>query len=671
MSCVPRSFLVRVAQLCALWAYAVSQPILSFLEGNPDFLLLRQLTTFEALVFAVVLAVGPPLVAAGYAALAGLVSRWVGDALFLAALTTFLVPVGFQLAKALEPTRPGSLLVVTAICVIGLVAYVRVRAARSFLTVSVALPVASVAWFLHGLPVTVGVAEAARVDVAAPAPVVLLVLDELPVTSLETPSGSIDGRRYPSFGRLARDATWYPNATTVHEFTAQAVPAILTGRMPGPGGLPTFEEHSENLFTLLGGSYDFSVHESVTHLCPDNLCPRARKSLPRRVEEILGDVRPSYVVRALPRSFTGVRPGAIALDPIFLRNATASIESFETFLDDLAPDAPAQALHFGHLVLPHKPWRFLPSGREYGFADTYAETSGGLWYSDPWAVEQHLQRHLLQVEYVDSLLGRLLDRLERAGSYDRALVVVVADHGASFRAGHSLRAVRAPTFADIASVPLFVKYPGQDRGEVDLRAARTVDVVPTIADVLGAHLPWRVDGVSLRGPAPARADAVAGGFAGVIRVPMRTVERQNEAIRRRNARWFGQGSDSLYRIGTHTQLLGAPVARSLPDSTTIHVRIDDEAELENVRKASSFVPAHIVGQVDEGRIGTGVELAVAVNGRIRALTRPFLDDGEQSIHAFVPESALVEGANRVEVFAIEPHDGRVRLVRIGASRSGR
>ena len=55
----------------------------------------------------------------------------------------------------------------------------------------------------------------------------------------------------------------------------------------------------------------------------------------------------------------------------------------------------------------------------------------------------------------------LVRRLEEEGIYDRALVVVTADHGGSFEAGGSRRYVTAENIADIACVPLFVKYPGR------------------------------------------------------------------------------------------------------------------------------------------------------------------------------------------------------------------
>ena len=80
---------------------------------------------------------------------------------------------------------------------------------------------------------------------------------------------------------------------------------------------------------------------------------------------------------------------------------------------------------------------------------------------------QGYQRHLLQLEYVDRLLGRFLRTLERGRLYDRALVMVVADHGASFRVGQGRRPLTGDNLADIVSVPMFVKYPHQRRGTSD------------------------------------------------------------------------------------------------------------------------------------------------------------------------------------------------------------
>jgi phosphoglycerol transferase MdoB-like AlkP superfamily enzyme len=145
-------------------------------------------------------------------------------------------------------------------------------------------------------------------------------------------------------------------------------------------------------------------------------------------------------------------------------------------------------------LLPHAPYRLLLSGHEYGNAETIdgiVDDSYNQWTTSQLFVDQALQRLVLQVGYVDQAIGELTRRLKATGLYDRALVVVAADHGASFRAGGFRRTVSPANLADIASVPLFVKYPGQQTGGEDDRDARTVDIVPTIADVLGVKIPWK------------------------------------------------------------------------------------------------------------------------------------------------------------------------------------
>jgi sulfatase-like protein len=650
---VPSSLLVRFATLAAIWAYSVSQPVFSFLRGNPEFLVLRDATRTDTIAFAILLAFGPPLAAVAYTSLAGLVSRWVGDVLYLAAFTVFLVPFAFQLTKAIEPSVRTSLLVVVAFSALALAIYVRWRAVRLFVAFSVVLPVAALAWFVLGIPTTIDEAEAAQVTMESRPPVVLVVFDELPISSLMSRDGRIDGVRYPGFGGLVRDATWYPNTTSVHTFTSKAVPAILTGVRPREESLPTLKDHPDNLFTLLGGGYSFFVHEATTRLCPENLCPRVRDSHLESVNVLFQDVRAPYVLKVLPDSVTGAGDGAIPADGTFGRASDAAAESFERFIEGFSRNQPTASLYYDHVLLPHFPWRFLPSGRMFDVPSGDHPAGRTRWGEDPWLMEQHLQRHLVQLRYTDALLGKLIRKLKRAGIYERALVVVTSDHGASFRPGYTLRDVSVDNVAAVARVPLFVKYPGQEHGGLDRRPARTTDVLPTVADVLGIRVPWDFDGTSLVGEAPQRTHAEVLDDKGVwVRASLGTVERQNEALVRRNTTWFGQGRDSLFDIGIHKELLGNRVETSWPESQTVRISIEDGSRLENVQPASGFVPAKITGRVTEGDIPHGTELAVAVNGRIRALTRCVVEGGRQQFGALVPESAFREGANDVDVYLV-------------------
>ena len=104
----------------------------------------------------------------------------------------------------------------------------------------------------------------------------------------------------------------------------------------------------------------------------------------------------------------------------------------------------------------------------------------------------------------------MIDRVKAMSLWEKALVIVTADHGVAFEPGLSRRNIVPLTAGDIAGVPMFVKAPGQREGRVENGGARTVDLVPTIGDYLGAR--WDLPGESLRTPPTRREIDVWVGF---------------------------------------------------------------------------------------------------------------------------------------------------------------
>jgi len=111
-----------------------------------------------------------------------------------------------------------------------------------------------------------------------------------------------------------------------------------------------------------------------------------------------------------------------------------------------------------------------------------------------------LERHRLQLAWADRLLGEVLTTMRATGLYQRALVVVTADHGISFRPGTHPRVIGRGNAPVIMWVPLFVKQPGQRRPGVDDRNWEHVDLLPTLAGHAQLQVPWPVDGRSALGP---------------------------------------------------------------------------------------------------------------------------------------------------------------------------
>ena len=72
------------------------------------------------------------------------------------------------------------------------------------------------------------------------------------------------------------------------------------------------------------------------------------------------------------------------------------------------------------------------------------------------------------------------------------------------------------------------------------------------------------------------------------------------------------------------------------------------------------MPAYVTGRLP-AREPAGQPLAVAVDGRIRAVAQSWRQAGQARFSAIVPPSALTAGGHTVEVFAVGRGD-RLRLL---------
>jgi len=547
---------------------------------------------------------------------------------------------------------------------------------RTFLTIlSPAALVFPAVFLLHEpvrrLVLQDAVVSAGGVRVANVAPVVLVVFDGLPLSSLLDEREGIDAVRYPSFARLARGATWSRGATTVSQDTATAVPAILTGRYPAGGNrLPTAADHPRNLFTLLGGAYDLHVQEGLTELCPASLCPSGGKAvqdtattgslfldsavvyahlvLPGELRPRLPSIEDRWAAFAAPvEKPKPPRAGGVLGRALAAAWGDRGAE-FARFLEGINPSS-RPTLHFLHVVLPHSPWTHFPSGRRIsGRPPEFVGMVHGRW-ADEVAARQAEQRHLLQVGFVDTLVGRLLDRLEATGLYDPALLVITADHGASFLAGEPYRLATSANLADIARVPLFVKSPRQREGRVDDVNVETIDILPTIAALLGIELPWRVDGVAAPAVVPRSTKRLVRRTQGPLSLPVPLPAGPGLAARLAR---FGAGTpwDTLFAAGPYSGLVGTRLEAGRRVMIQDYVLDPVRVWTEHVDAQSPAIPALVEGRLD-GAAGA-LAAAVAVNGTIAVVVPEWTAEGKRGYSALVPEALFQAGDNALAVLAV-------------------
>lgn len=696
MSSARRELWLGGAHLAVLWALGFAQPLFEILSDGPEFFVARGNARGDIIALALGLVLVPPALMLLVEWLAGLIHPWLGRAAHLFFVAVLMAAIALQVLDDLTGLPAGVLVACgAAIGAAAAAAYERTRFVPAVLTVLAPAPALFVVLFLFFLPVRglvipQGEAQALDIEAGSDAPVVMLIFDEFPLISLLDERGRIDARRYPNFAELARRSTWYRNATTISDFTSRAVPSMLTGSDPGRGTLAVSAAQPDNLFTLLAGDYELDVHEDVTYLCPPDLCTReAPEPFADRIESLVSDLAIVSAHVLLPDAYrTGVPPVDTTFGDFAAGDLDAPSELEAELIPALSGGRPAgrsaemrafmagigaergssPSLHFLHVQLPHQPWQYLNSGQGYPSGDPSLQAFAGehgRWTSQRWLVQHAWQRHLLQVGYADRLIGDLIATLREGGIWKRALVVVAADHGIAFKPGIYRREVTPENVEELAGVPLFIKAPGRLDGGVDDRPAFTVDVLPTVTDLLEVEVPFEVEGESLadkpEGAAPAAAQvSVADRYGGEETLSLDDYLARRDDVVAEKVALFGTGPwAGVYGFGPHAELIGRPAPPAPPPGSPEFTLADPEL-YTGVDPDSLALPALVRGEID-GDVEADEPLAVAVNGTIAAVGRSYpIGDGIY-VSVIVPPSAFREGENEVRVLRVVEEDGGVDL----------
>ena len=684
--------------LGALSALAVAQPLFDLISKNPDFLVARALIGWQVVALGLVLVLVPPLVALGLEALLGLVSSSLRAVVHLMFVALFVALVAIQALKDVVPGSASAVLISIAasLGVLAAGAYERASGLRSFVTVLSPAPALFLAVFLFFSPVSdltfaSGTAETA--NVSSHVPVVMVVFDEVSTIAFEDTHERVDPVLYPNLAALAKDATWFRYATAPTDMTGTATPTILTGTVARRYHPPILSSYPHNLFTLLGGSYRMKVSQEASALCPRNLCEDASgESAAARDRALASDlglvylhvIAPEGIERDLPSvsdtlgnfgadtgsTETAGSPGHTGHVEVLHELGGGRPARFESFVRSIDRTA-RPTLYYKHSLLPHVPFQYFPDGHRYRTQphDVIPGLTDAPSWGNEYLLQQAYQRHLLQAGFADRLLGTLLRRLREKHLYDRALIVVTADNGESFLHRRANRHLATPqTVEDIADTPLFIKRPFQSAGRISDRHVRTEDILPTIADVLGIRMPWRVDGSSVfDGSAHIPRDVDVFMRSGrKLTLSLPEFKRRVRASLARKIRLFGEHGrpPGLFGIGPHPELIGQTVT-TVPRAR-VSADINDAGAFSSVHLRSDFLPAQLSGTIHDQRGAGTRDLAAALNGRIIAVGQSFTLAGDDATNfsIMLPEDAFREGHNRVELLSVTDKGGASHLASI-------
>ena len=382
--------------------------------------------------------------------------------------------------------------------------------------------------------------------------------------------------------------------------------------------------------------------EHATTLCPASVCP------PHRNVQ-LGSMLEEAVDTWIP----GATEGAFGSEG--LPEEAADAERRVDELDLRPGERPHLVVH--HIALPHQPWRLDAGGTAYEASNPPSGLHLTGWTG--WGQDVGRQRHVLQLQATDRLLGRYLDGCGR-----RAPTTTPSWRSPPTTAPPSA-ATRSPgverdTTTDHVDAAVR-QAPRQAEGAIDDRDVRSIDLLPRWP-TCRVEVPWSVDGEvvgaartgtvppSPTSPPPAMTGNRRGrGF--VESTPAPASPGCSRRPRRVGGR--GPGSGSAPRTATSSagdrdlRVARTPTAGRPRDTTDDDVDVDEP------------LPIEVVGSTACPRGGRGgrAQRCRRSRGRGRAL-RP-TGGGRPAARylSLVLPRLIVQGDNDVGLFVVEGQVG--------------
>ena len=673
----------RALVILGLSGLAVAQPLLDLFGRNPLFFVGDDYSRVQIIAFAVLIAVVPPLIGIAFTVVATLIDRRAGTVVFW--IVTAALAAAFVLA-VLRTLDVDSVIVAFTIALVAgaaaAVLIVRTRAGWLFTSYLAAANLLFVGLFVFVSPTSDLLAGAAPDEVAEPevapikGPVVVVVLDEFPAATIMRADGSINSDRYPGFAELASVSTWFRNASSHYNLTYRALPQLLSG-LTGTGDLlPTYEAYPRTLFTLLGRDVPVRRYEPVTELCPPSVCaPHGRDT---SIGDAIEDASLVYCYRVLPTSVRDELPdldeswgssGGDAADESFIDQAyrkwrrlrrageISPVRQAEIMADEIAAIDASPAVHFVHIALPHRPYLLSRSGMQasvHPTSITDPEAPGA-----EFMARFDYQRHSMQVGAVDDLISDLLDQLRALPTWEDTLLVVTSDHGTNFTLPDIGRMKVTDTNRDeVLRIPLFIKAPGQLDGKVRDDSAQTIDLLPSIVDLLGIDVDWEFDGHSLYDGSTAHTEP---------RVST-DVEDLVEVVRRR-AEDFPYGDDwiALAAVGENGDLVGRRVdSLRVGGPSRYGATLRQQRILHDLPSRGGKMPYVLVGTATarDGSKTEPPELLAAVNGTLAGVVGGYQPEGDGWLFAGYVADFYRPGANEVALYEVTRDGSSVTLHRV-------
>jgi len=100
------------------------------------------------------------------------------------------------------------------------------------------------------------------------------------------------------------------------------------------------------------------------------------------------------------------------------------------------------------------------------------------------------------LEFDSEIIAPLIKQLKRLNIYDKTIIIICADHGEEF-GEHGGYGHGKTLYKEVTHVPFIIKVPWMKKGKQIQELIQTVDIMPTLLDLLGIPIPQQAQGKSL------------------------------------------------------------------------------------------------------------------------------------------------------------------------------
>ena len=191
---------------------------------------------------------------------------------------------------------------------------------------------------------------------------------------------------------------------------------------------------------------------------------------------------------------------------------------------------------------PHRPWPVGHAGSGDGVARqgdapddvtrkmTADKVTVPSFPEDLPGIRQELAAYYNSVQRLDLSFGKAMAALQASGQMGRTIVLFVSDHGMPFPFS------KATCYRNGSWCPVTLRWPGMGAAQTFLEMTQSIDIMPTILDILGLKKP-SMDGRSwlplLKGEKQENRDYIINNVNGISsgrQYPMRVVQTEKSAL---------------------------------------------------------------------------------------------------------------------------------------------